>query len=163
VYSRSKLAGEHAVRELVADHFIVRAGWMFGGGAEDKKFVAKMIELARERDTLRAVDDKFGTPCYTRDISARVLDIVATGRFGTYHGANSGLCSRFEMARAIVEYAGIDGCEVLPCSSAEFPLPAPRPRLEAIDGLHARLIGLPEMRNWQDALRAYIQQELAIG
>ena len=156
VYARSKWQGEIFVRSLVPQHYIVRAGWMFGGGAEDKKFVARMIDLAREREVLRAVDDKFGSPCYTSDISRRCLELLATGRYGTYHAANSGYCSRFEMAAAIVEYAGITSCRVEPCSSAEFPLPAPRPRLEAIDGLAARLIGLPDQRHWRDALREYV-------
>lgn len=160
VYSRSKWAGEQIVRELVPHHYIVRAGWMFGGGPEDKKFVAKMIDLARERDTLRAVDDKFGTPCYTVDISRRCLELLATGRYGTYHGANDGFSSRFEMAQAIVEFAQVKGCRVEPCSSAEFPLPAPRPRMEAIEGMHARLIGLPPQRPWRDALRDYIENVL---
>lgn len=160
VYSRSKFAGEQMVRELVPHHYVVRAGWMFGGGPEDKKFVAKMIELARDRDVLRAVDDKFGTPCYTKDISRRCLELLGTGRYGTYHGANEGYCSRYEMARAIVEYARVENCRVEPCSSAEFPLPAPRPRMEAIEGLHARLIGLAPQRHWREALRDYIESVL---
>lgn len=160
VYSRSKWAGEQIVRELVPHHYIVRAGWMFGGGREDKKFVAKMIDIARERDVLRAVDDKFGAPCYTKDISQRCLDLLASGSYGTYHGANAGMCSRFEMAQAIVEFAGVTDCRVEACSSTEFPLPAPRPRMEAIDGLHARLIGMPDQRPWRDALKDYIQNTL---
>jgi dTDP-4-dehydrorhamnose reductase len=129
---------------------------MFGGGPQDKKFVAKMIELARSRDVLRAVDDKFGTPCYTKDFAARCLDILDTGCFGTYHGANSGYCSRFEMAQVIVEAAGID-CRIEPCSSAEFPAPAHRPRFEAIDGRRARLMGMPDVRPWREALREYVK------
>ncbi len=160
VYARSKWAGEVAVRELVGHHYVVRAGWMFGGGPDDKKFVAKMIDLARERDVLRAVDDKFGSPCSTRDISRRCLELLQTGRYGTYHAANEGMCSRYEMARAIVEFAGITDCRVEPCSSAEFPLPAPRPRMEAMEGLHARLIGLPPQPHWRDALREYIETVL---
>lgn len=160
VYSRSKWAGEQIVRDLVPHHYVVRAGWMFGGGPEDKKFVAKMIDLARERDVLRAVDDKFGSPCSTQDISRRCLELLATGQYGTYHAANAGMCSRFEMAQAIVEFAGVTSCTVEPCASTEFPLPAPRPRMEAIDGLHARLIGLPEQRPWREALRDYIENTL---
>jgi dTDP-4-dehydrorhamnose reductase len=160
VYARSKYDGEHAVRELVPEHYIVRAGWMFGGGPEDKKFVAKMIELARDRDELRAVDDKFGAPCYTVDISRRCLELIDTGRYGTYHAANEGYCSRFEMAQAIVEFAGIQSCKVSPCSSTEFPLPAPRPRMEAIEGMHAKLIGLAPQPHWRDALKGYIESVL---
>ena len=160
VYSRSKHQGEVAVRELVPEHYIVRAGWMFGGGPEDKKFVAKMIDLAREKEELRAVDDKFGSPCYTVDISRRCLELIRTGRYGTYHAANEGFCNRFEMAQAIVEFAGIDDCQVVPCSSDEFPLPAPRPAMEGLEGLHARLIGLDPQPAWRDSLKTYIQDEL---
>jgi dTDP-4-dehydrorhamnose reductase len=157
VYSRSKFKGEEIVRDLVPWHYIVRAGWMFGGGPEDKKFVAKMIDLARERDVLKAVDDKFGSPCYTRDISARCLELLGTGRFGLYHAANEGCCSRFGMAQAIVEFAGVKNCEVQPCSSAEFPLPAARPRMEGITSLHAPMIGLKAMRGWRESLREYVE------
>jgi dTDP-4-dehydrorhamnose reductase len=157
VYARSKYEGERAVRELVPEHYIVRAGWMFGGGPEDKKFVAKMIGLAREREVLRAVDDKFGSPCYTVDVSRRCLELIDTGRYGTYHAANDGWCSRYEMAQAIIEFAGIASCRVEPCSSDEFPLPAPRPRVEALEGLQARLIGLPPQPHWRDALKGYIE------
>jgi dTDP-4-dehydrorhamnose reductase len=129
---------------------------MFGGGPEDKKFVAKMVAIARDKKRLRAVDDKIGSPTYTRDIGVRCLELLATGRFGTYHAANAGWCTRFEMAQAIVEFAGIEGCVVEPCSSDEFPLPAPRPRLEALEGLHAALIGLAPMRGWREALREYV-------
>jgi dTDP-4-dehydrorhamnose reductase len=160
VYARSKWQGEEIVRDLVPRHYVVRAGWMFGGGAEDKKFVAKMVDLAREREILRAVDDKIGTPCYTKDFSARCLELLETRRYGTYHGANEGWCSRHEMAAAIVEFAGLTTCKVEPCSSAEFPLPAPRPRWEVIEGLHARLIGLAPQRGWRDALREYVRDTL---
>jgi len=160
VYSRSKWQGELIVRDLVPQHYIARAGWMFGGGPEDKKFVAKMIELARDRDVLKAVDDKFGSPCYTKDISRRCLELLESGRFGTYHCANEGVCSRFEMAQAIVEFAGVKDCRVEPCSSAEFPLPAPRPRMEGIVSLHGPMIGLAEMRGWREALGEYIEGTL---
>ncbi len=156
-YSRSKWQGEVAVRQQVHRHFIVRAGWMFGGGVEDKKFVAKMIELARDRDILRAVDDKFGSPTYTRDISRVCLDLLGSTEFGTYHASNQGMCSRFQMAEAIVDFAGIEGCEVQPCSSAEFPLPAPRPRLEAMECLRLRLAGFEVPRPWRESLREYVR------
>ncbi len=69
-YSRSKYQGELIVEKLLSRYYIARAGWMFGGGPEDKKFVAKMIDLATNRDLLKVVDDKYGSPTYTADISA---------------------------------------------------------------------------------------------
>ncbi|MFL7837574.1 MAG: dTDP-4-dehydrorhamnose reductase [Candidatus Promineifilaceae bacterium] len=156
-YSRSKYQGERIVETLLDKYYIARAGWMFGGGPEDKKFVAKIIDLARERDQLTVVDDKFGSPTYTYDISNAVEKLWQTGLYGTYNTVNiGGYCSRFEFAQKILEFAGINDCEILPVSSARFPLPAPRPRMEAARNYNLELRNLNWMRTWQEALQAYI-------
>ena len=158
-YSRSKYEGEKIVERLLQRYYIVRAGWMFGGGPEDKKFVAKIIELARTHSELKIVDDKFGSPTYTRDFSRAVIKLSQTGWYGLYHSVNTGTpCSRYEFAQKILEYAGIQNCKLTPVSSAWFPLAAPRPRMEATRNLHAELLGLDLMRPWQIALADYISQ-----
>jgi dTDP-4-dehydrorhamnose reductase len=160
-YSRSKYEGEKIVEQLLQRYYIVRAGWMFGGGREDKKFVAKIIELARSRPELKIVNDKFGSPTYTRDLARAILRLTNTGWYGVYHGANTGEpCSRYEFAQKILEYARVTSCRLLAVTSAEFPLPAPRPRMEASRNLHAELMGLEWMRPWQAALREYISTTL---
>ncbi len=156
-YSRAKYEGEKIIERLLQHYYIVRAGWMFGGGAEDKKFVAKIIELARNRSELKIVNDKFGSPTYTRDLARALISLTQTGWFGVYHAVNTGEpCSRYEFAQKVLEYAQVTSCRLLPVSSAEFPLPAPRPRMEAGRNLHAELSGLELMRPWQVALREYV-------
>ncbi|SRR6266540_6978359 len=163
-YSRSKYEGEKIVEHLLQRYYIVRAGWMFGGGSEDKKFVAKIIELAHQRPELKIVNDKFGSPTYTRDLAHALIQLTKTGLFGVYHGVNTGEpCSRYEFAQKILEYAQITTCRLLPVSSAEFPLPAPRPRMEAALNLHSELLGLELMRPWQAALSEYISMILVRG
>lgn len=161
VYARSKYMGENFIRDLSYAFYVVRAGWMFGGGPLDKKFVAKMIDMARKNGKLSAVNDKFGTPTYTVDFAGGLIKLMKTGRFGTYHLGNSGWCSRLEMAGKILEYSGLGNCALTGVSSAAFPLSAPRPRMEAIDNLVCRLEGFDWMRPWQEALRAYIKETLA--
>ncbi len=156
-YSHSKYQGELAVERLLNRYYIVRAGWMFGGGKEDKKFVAKIIELARQRSQLKIVDDKFGSPTYTVDMARGIMRLIETGMYGTYHMVNPGApASRDEVAQKILEYAGVDTCELVPVSSAEFPLPAARPRMEAGRNYLLELHGWNWMRPWQIALREYI-------
>lgn len=160
-YSKSKYAGERIVENLLNKYYIVRAGWMFGGGVEDKKFVAKIMELAMGRDQLSIVDDKFGSPTYTRDISRGIINLFQTGLYGTYHMVNTGgYCSRYEFAQAILQSAGITHCELLPVSSAAFPLPAPRPRMEAARNLQSELRDWHWMPAWQEALDDYIRTTL---
>lgn len=157
-YSRAKHQGELVVRDLLQRYYIVRAGWLFGGGRQDKKFVGKIIDLARKSAELKVVDDKFGSPTYTRDLSLGIVQLVETGLHGTYHMVNSGgNCSRYQIAQKIIDYASIAGCRLIPCSSAEFPLAAPRPRMEAGYNYHLQLMGLQLMRPWQQALKEYIE------
>lgn len=158
-YSRAKFAGEQIVQSLLSKYYIVRAGWMFGGRTEDKKFVAKIISLARERPSLNIVNDKFGSPTYTADLARGLLDLIKTDLYGVYHMVGTGdYCSRLEYAQAILEYAGIQSCKLLPVSSAAFPLSAPRPRMEAALNYHLELMGRNRMRPWRAALQDYMQQ-----
>ena len=163
-YSRSKYEGEKIVEHLLQRYYIVRAGWMFGGGHEDKKFVAKIIELAGQRPELKIVNDKFGSPTYTHDLARALIRLTQTGWFGVYHSVNTGEpCSRYEFAQKVLEYAQVTSCQLLPVNSAEFPLPAHRPRMEAGRNLHSELLGLELMRPWPIALREYISATLVQG
>jgi dTDP-4-dehydrorhamnose reductase len=164
IYSKSKYQGELIVEKLLSRYYIVRAGWMFGGGREDKKFVAKIIELAQDRDSLSIVDDKFGSPTYTYDIADGIEKLSNSGLYGTYNLVNTGqYCSRYEFAQTILEYAGIENCELVPVNSAQFPLPAPRPRMEAAYNYNLELRGMNWQRPWREALKDYIETVLEYG
>ena len=156
-YSRSKYQGELMVEKLLGQYYIVRAGWMFGGGKQDKKFVAKIIDLAAQRSSLCIVNDKFGSPTYTRDFASGIECLAQTGLYGTYHMVNTGgYCSRYEFAQAILKFAGTTTCALRPVSSAEFPLPAPRARMEAARNYQLELRGWNWMRPWIAALAEYL-------
>lgn len=156
-YGRSKHQAEVIVRRLVPEHYIVRAAWVFGGGRRDKKFVAQILDRARKQSELTVVDDKFGSPTYTVDLSHAIERLITTGRYGTYHSVGTGNpCSRFEFAKEIVRAAGVS-CRLTPVGSERFPLPAPRPRMEGARNLHMELLGWDWMRPWKEALSEYVR------
>jgi len=160
-YSRSKYQGELIVEKLLSKYYILRAGWMFGGGKEDKKFVSKIMDLAKTKNHLSIVDDKFGSPTYTFDFASGIKRLVNTGSYGTFHMVNNGKhCSRYEFAQAILDFAGIDSCQLNPVNSATFPLPAPRPRMEAGRNLQCELRNWDWMPDWRESLNQYIQSTL---
>jgi len=158
VYGESKWQGEIVVRRLLRRYFIVRAGWMVGGWEIDKKFVYKIVQQLKEgRSELSVVADKFGSPTFTKDFAKNLLPLLKTGRYGLYHMANKGTCSRYDMAVKIVEFMGLKNkVKVIPINSAQFPLPAARADSEMIQNYKLELLGLNNMPRWEDSLKEYI-------
>ena len=158
VYGRTKLEGEKIIRRMLEKYFIFRAGWMMGGREIDKKFVYKIIKLIEAGKMLKVVSDKFGSLTYTRDFAANIPPVVETGRYGLYHMANKGSCSRFDIAKTILKYMQKeDSVKLVAVDSSEFPLPAPRAKSEALRNYKLELLGNNSMPEWEDALERYLK------
>jgi dTDP-4-dehydrorhamnose reductase len=154
VYGKSKLAGELAVQLLCSRYYIVRTSWLYGRSGDN--FVAAILKLARQKRELNVVNDQIGSPTYTMDLSRWLLDLIRTDEYGIYHASNTGACSRYEFARAILAEAGIE-VNVQPCTTEEYPRPAPRPKFSVLDHQAIRRKGLPELPHWRDSLRSFMQ------
>jgi dTDP-4-dehydrorhamnose reductase len=166
VYGRTKLDGEHAVRAEHTRHYIVRAGWMFGGDHKDHKFVSKIAaQLRAGASEINAVDDKWGTVTYTQDFAANLNALIDSGRYGTYHMVCEGGCTRYDVACEIVAALGKPDVSVNRVSSDHFQAEyfAPRPRSEMMVNRSLKEAGLNRMRPWKEALRDYLQTTENVG
>jgi dTDP-4-dehydrorhamnose reductase len=139
VYGKSKLDGEQFVQEVSGAYLIFRTSWVYS--LRGNGFVTKVLQWARQQQTLRIVDDQIGSPTWARMLAEATAQVVAQGRgeaidyirekAGLYHLAGTGSCSRYEWAKAILELDPhkeeqvVD--ELLPAKSSEFPTPAERP------------------------------------
>lgn len=159
-YGRGKLEGERIIRALCPQHYIFRAGWMMGGGLKDHKFVGKIYDLAKARDSLSVVSDKRGSPTYARDMASGILQHIETGIYGTFHMVNGGgTCTRYEMAQEIARTLDRD-IPIEAISSDLFPLPARRGDNESALNYKLELMGRNSMPSWKEALHTYIREEL---
>ena len=158
IYGKSKLWGEKIVQSLLRKHYIVRAGWMMGGGPKkDKKFIAKISKLLDKTNQLKVVTDKVGSPTYTLDFSRCLVDLIEIKRYGLYHCTSKGHASRYEVAKKFVDQLGRSDVIIEPVTSAHFPLPAPRARSEASRNYMLELLGMDKMRYWDEALKEYVE------
>ena len=163
VYGQTKLEGERLVSRLLSKFYIVRAAWMIGGGdAKDKKFVGKIMkQLDAGTRNLKAVNDKIGSLTYSLDFSRCLVDLIKTEYYGLYHIANKGTCTRYDVARHILDHLGRNDVRLEPVTSETFVLPAPRARSEMLRNYALELWGMDTMRDWREALSDYLEKEFS--
>ena len=147
-YGRSKLAGEEAVQEAGGDFYIVRTSWLYGPGRTS--FPEKIIERAQADGVLRGVTDEIASPTWTGDLAVALLALVSTGRFGLYHLAGEGGCSRKEWAEEVLRLAGF-GLPVEAALQADFGLPYRKPLDSTLANHRAAELGIT-LRPWREAL-----------
>ncbi len=155
-YGRTKLGAELAAREAhPAGTRIVRTQWLYG--PRGKHFPGTILALARERSELKVVHDQVGSPTSTLELAPALWDVLARGAAGVYHAACEGQASWYELAAATLELAGVRNVRVLPCSTAEFPRPAVRPRYSVLDCTRLSALRGRRLAPWRSALQTFLQ------
>ena len=147
VYARTKLEGEHEVR----DGWIVRSSWLFGWTGTN--FVRTMLRLGEERDEVSVVADQVGCPTYVGHLAEATREVLTLPQ-GIWHVAAEGECSWAEFAIAIFEEAGVD-CRVREITTEELGRPALRP---AYSVLRSERNNTPRLPHWRDGLRACLER-----
>jgi dTDP-4-dehydrorhamnose reductase len=158
VYGRSKLEGEKAIMDRLSRYAVVRTSWLYGRNG--KNFVDTIVNKARSGEKLKVVDDQVGSPTYTVDLSAAILKLIERGTAGKggylFQVSNSGVCSWYEFALAILDYSGSKDADIKPIPSSELLRPARRPLFSAMDnGSFEKETGY-RSRHWREALKEYI-------
>lgn len=155
VYGKSKLAGEQAVVQACKNHLIVRIAWLYGPGGPS--FVHTMLKLGTQQgQPIKIVDDQIGNPTSTDAVASHLMMLLGTDLPGTIHLACEGRATWYQFARRIFLLAGLKR-DLIPCSTAEYPLPAPRPANSCLANRAIRSRGLPRMPRWHDALANFFE------
>lgn len=171
VYGVTKRDGEQALLQSGASCLIFRTSWVVG--AHGANFAKTMLRLAGERDSLKVVADQYGAPtsaALLADLTAQVLgQYLRSGAtdfpFGTYHVVAGGETSWCEYARFVIDQAIKEGrqlrataADIHPITTAEYPLPAPRPANSRLDTTHFRKTFGLQLPDWQAGVSHILQQ-----
>jgi dTDP-4-dehydrorhamnose reductase len=156
-YGRTKLAGEWLTASGNPDYVIARTAWLFG--ANGKNFVETMLSVGPARGELKVVNDQVGCPTWTGHLAEALVELAGGELTGVVHTAGAGTCSWYEFAVEIFEQAGVEGVTVNPCTTEEFPRPAPRPAYSVL----ASERGAPVLPDWREGLRGYLAERGAVA
>ncbi|MDO8658550.1 MAG: NAD(P)-dependent oxidoreductase [Candidatus Levybacteria bacterium] len=155
-YGKTKLMAEEKIKEILKYYYIIRAGWMIGGGNHEKKFVSYIIKQLNQKE-IKVVNDKYGTITYAKELVEFIKKIIE-GKFifGLYHFGSSGICSRFDIAKRIIKILEKDN-KIVPVLSKEFEhmFYAKRPKYEVLKSKK-----IPFVSTWKKSLENYLRYEI---
>ena len=159
VYGKTKLDGEHVINKSDVEAIVIRTSWLYSSIGNN--FVKTILRLAKERKELKIVSDQIGTPTYAADLADTILKIIEynennTFISGTYHYSNEGVCSWYDFAVEIANYAFLD-CKITPIGTDSFPTPAKRPPFSVLNKDKIKKTFQIEIPHWRASLKKCIQ------
>ena len=158
VYGMSKFAGEQMVQMILPEAVIVRIAWLYGAGGPS--FVHTMARLGADAAAapLKVVDDQRGNPTSTKEVARAIRFLLSKPDVsGIVHATCEDQCSWFELTRELFRLLGLKR-PLVPCTTGEFPRPAPRPKCSALKKSVLNVLGYRTAK-WQDALAEFAQEE----
>ena len=153
-YGRSKAEGEREIREHNCEHLILRTSWLYAPWGNN--FVLTIAKLAKDKPSLKVVNDQRGRPTSAEHLAATSLKLITEGARGTLHVTDGGECTWYDFAKVIAEHSNPD-CVVEPCGSDQYPRPAVRPAYSVLDlGPTEAIVG--KMPDWRENLVKVLNQ-----
>ena len=161
VYGLSKFSGEQMVQMLNSDATVLRIAWLYGAGGPS--FVHTMAKLGAEAGApLRVVNDQSGNPTSAKAV-ADVIRFLLTRPdvSGIVHATCEDQCTWYDLACEVKRLMGDRFPRAVePCTTEEFPRPAPRPHNSALKKSVLNVLGY-RTPNWKKALADFVSAEFA--
>ena len=154
VYGKSKLEGERLLAEYHNLYSIIRAQWTYGKNGNN--FISKLISLSKQRDSLKVVDDQFGSPTSTKEAAKVIREFVFKKPVGLFHYAAGGRASRYEIAKFAFEKLKIK-TELIPCKTSESKTAAQRPLNSSFCCDKMQAVLAEPIENWQRPLEKFLE------
>lgn len=156
VYGKSKLAGENFVRELNPRHLIIRSSWVYGGKEASNDFVDRLLKQTETKSVIAVPNDQISSPTSARVLAEFILKLLHTNEYGIYHASCTGSCTRYEFAKTILEYAGLNQIQLEATFTEKGTTKA---KYTLLRNLMMEITGLYQMPYWKDALKEYMEND----
>lgn len=155
VYSEAKAEGERLVLEAYTRSFVIRTSWVFG--IANNNFNKQVINWSKSRDTLGIVDDQVSVPTYSYDLALYSLKLIETKKYGLYHLSNSGVASKYDQAKYVLDSIGWKGT-LKRAKSSDFVLPAKRAEYSKLDSSKLEVVIGEKIPTWESGIDRFLNE-----
>jgi dTDP-4-dehydrorhamnose reductase len=153
-YGRTKLLGEHYIKDLCDRYFIVRTSWLFG--PDSKTFLSKFLASKDKPAFIDVICDQFASFTYITDLAEALFVLLKSEHYGMYHIVNSGIGCWLDFALKAKELMNFK-TEIRSVKTEELHLTARRPRYTPLSSTHYEFLFNQHMRTWERALADFIK------
>lgn len=153
-YGQTKLDGEEAVRGSRADAAILRTAWLYGMNGRNFLKTILRVALQNPERPLKVVDDQHGTPTWSYRLALQIQALLRNWRPGLYHATGEAHCTWYDFAKRFLERIDVPH-RIVPCTTDEYPLPAPRPPNSILENQALKEHGVNVMVSWQEDLDTF--------
>lgn len=152
IYGKSKAAGEQFLTQLMNRFVIIRSSWIYGIGRD---FVDTVLANVGKEKVMVVPNNRYAVPTSAKELAKVISYFIDHDEYGLYHVVCQGSCSRYEFAKAILEYSGKSSeMEIEPVICQDNMQPA----YSVLDNMMLRLSGIDEPKDWRLALKEYLEE-----
>lgn len=171
IYGKSKARGDSYIQDIAKNHVILRVSWVYD--SYGKSFPKTILSLAKQKKSLKIINDQFGSPnnaIFIANITSLILyRILTTNKknkfIGLYNLSTIGQVSWFEFSKFLINQANninsdfkFDISNLQAISSADYPLPAPRPTNSILDVSKLEKTFNLKMPKWDIYIPKFIEE-----
>lgn len=153
-YGRTKLLGEHYVKDICDRHIVVRTAWLFGHNT--KNFIPSFIASVNKPTSIDVICDQFGSFTYTVDLAEALFLLIKADAYGTFHIVNTGIGSWLDFALKAKEIMRFK-TDIEAVETEELHLPARRPRYAPLESTNYEYLTSKAMPSWEHSLAMFIK------
>jgi len=154
-YGMSKLEGEKAIQNTTNRFIILRTAWLYGISGQN--FLKTMLKLSiRSSDTkIKVVNDQFGSPTWSYRLALQIEKLVGADYRGIFHATAEGHCTWYELAVYFLNKMDVPHT-IIPCTTEEYPTPAPRPMNSILENRELKEKGMNIMADWKSDVDEFV-------
>jgi dTDP-4-dehydrorhamnose reductase len=160
IYGLHKLQAERSILDSSSDNLIVRSCQVFGSDRRRVNFVLRVVDRLRNGEVIEAAGDLFGTPTYSLDLAAAIIQMTIDRAAGVWHVAGGTFLSRYELARRVAGAFGFAESRIEEVAAELVADPVTRPRRAGLVNDRLTAAGLQPIRALDDALTELARQEM---